>query len=306
MWRELLDDPETLTLPWFGQGVRSASRVWRTRGPRPPEHGWYGFQPSGRFVTLVGPRDPCPDYLEGFPAAHGYVVGDRLIPEDARVTVDPGRFVEQSKALYCPDLTLERFTRGVAAKTPEGLVYCGQGFDLGAEAAVRDAYEDRADSVATIPGVTPALDLAFRWSTVQREAAEQRRRDAEERRRLAEEQQAREGRIQQAMREAGTAVGRRALAAHDFEAAAREALRVSGAELLDVRELGAEVVVRYRFRERRFECVVDRQLNILDAGVCLTDERTGVKGDTWFTLESLPGTVGQAMDEGKLLVWRHG
>ena len=37
----------------------------------------------------------------------------------------------------------------------------------------------------------------------------------------------------------------------------------------------------------------------------LTDESTGEKGDTRFTLESLPTVVQQAMDEGILVVYRH-
>ena len=34
-------------------------------------------------------------------------------------------------------------------------------------------------------------------------------------------------------------------------------------------------------------------------------EKISVKGDTYFTLESLPGVIGWAMDQNKLVVWRH-
>jgi hypothetical protein len=37
----------------------------------------------------------------------------------------------------------------------------------------------------------------------------------------------------------------------------------------------------------------------------LTDHRTGEKGDTLFTLESLPAVVRQAIKEHKLVVYRH-
>jgi hypothetical protein len=110
------------------------------------------------------------------------------------------------------------------------------------------------------------------------------------------------------MKDAGTAIGRRALAAKDFESAAREALRVSGAELLDVRQSAnkGEMVVQYRFEKRRFECVVQKNtLRVIDAGVCLTDHNTNEKGDTFFTLESLPGVIAEAMRRDKLVVWRH-
>ena len=46
-------------------------------------------------------------------------------------------------------------------------------------------------------------------------------------------------------------------------------------------------------------------LRIVDAGICLEDHATGEKGDTYFTLESPPGVVRQAIREGQLVVWRH-
>ena len=43
---------------------------------------------------------------------------------------------------------------------------------------------------------------------------------------------------------------------------------------------------------------------LLDAGVCLDNHR-GTKGDTFFTLESLPAVIGEAIRGNKLVVWRH-
>jgi hypothetical protein len=43
----------------------------------------------------------------------------------------------------------------------------------------------------------------------------------------------------------------------------------------------------------------------VDSGICLVDHGTGERGDTRFTLESLPGVVGEAMDLGRLVVFRH-
>ena len=96
-------------------------------------------------------------------------------------------------------------------------------------------------------------------------------------------------------------------AAVDFEAAASAALRVSGATLLDVQPnfQPDEMIVRFRFRSRRFECVVHKMtLQVVDAGICLTDSFTGERGDSYFTLESLPAVIKQAMDEGALVVFR--
>jgi len=188
------------------------------------------------------------------------------------------------------------------------LVFIRQEFPLGPEYEALIAFQDRKENLDDIRGVTPSLDLAFRWITYQRELTEERRRELERLRQEEERKQAEEERLQQAMKDAGTAVGRRVLAAQDFEMAAKEALRISGAELLDVRESynKGEMVVQYRFRQQRLECVVEKNtLRIIDAGVCLTDERTGFKGDSLLTLESLPGTVGQALDEDRLVIWRH-
>lgn len=293
-WRQHLQGHEVLTLPWWGCGVVHAGETtYRLRGPRPRQHGWYRFRPHGRYCEVVGEAEPCPEWGRWMAKQLGYVVGDRLVPDSARVNVSADRFIYETQPLYCVDETLERFTHVIAASTPTGLVYRERSMLDGAEQQVREAYEDRRQHLSGIPA-SPALVLAFRWSTLRRQAAEQRRLDAE---RLDE--------IRRVIQLAETARGRRALAAHDFEAAARSALQVSGAELLSVRGSGDERIVRYRFRGRRLECVVNQALNILDAGVCLEDEATGIKGDRWFTLESLPGVISEAMDRGVLVVWRH-
>ena len=92
-WRDLLGEPDAMALPWFGRGVRGGSRYWRVRGRRPPDHGWYRFQPAGRFCTLVGPAEPDLLYADAFPTVRGYCVGNRLIPDDAWVR-GPDQFAD--------------------------------------------------------------------------------------------------------------------------------------------------------------------------------------------------------------------
>jgi len=94
----------------------------------------------------------------------------------------------------------------------------------------------------------------------------------------------------------------------DFAEAARAALAVGGAEYLDHRRSArrGEVVVRFRLAQRRYECTCDQEsLRIIDAGICLIDHATGERGDTYFTLESLPAVILQAEREGRLVVFRH-
>jgi hypothetical protein len=233
----------------------------------------------------------------------GYLVGDRFVSETARVDPDPEKLADQTAPIYLVEEGLDRFAFVEAAflNEPAGMIYKQELFPLGPEDEVRRAFIDRKESINDIAGVVPALDLAFRFATRQRQLLEERRAELE---RIRQEEERRE----RAVRNMGTAAGRRELAAEDPEAAARAALRVSGAELLDVRNgrNRREMVVQFRFQNRRFECVAQKDtLRIVDSGICLTDHRSGEKGDTYFTLESLPGVILEAIQGGRLVVYRH-
>lgn len=100
---------------------------------------------------------------------------------------------------------------------------------------------------------------------------------------------------------------RKTLAIVDFEQAARAALAITGAVYLDHRNSPRrnEKVVRFRFMNRRFECVCDQNMRIIDAGICLTSHDTGEKGDDRFSLESLPSVIREAIEDDVLVVFRH-
>lgn len=314
-WKDLLAKAdETVTVPWTGgREVRSSGRVFIAEGRLPREHGWHEF-------TVVGPRKvqwkgPAPDTLNveemfaGAKFVRGYLVADRIVPDGAAVVLDPTKIVEQTEPVCLIEPGLERFCRIRAARWADGrLIYVGQEFPLGPEGDVTEAYQDRKPSVTEIPAVTPALDLAFRFETWRRSEEERMRAEAE---RLAREEAARreaEERRQRIAQQLGTGDGRREMARLDFGEAARAALRVGGAELLDWRDsrVAGEAVVQFRYQGRRFECVAQKDsLRIVDAGICLIDHGTGERGDTRFTLESLPGVIGQAIREHRLVVFRH-
>jgi hypothetical protein len=205
---------------------------------------------------------------------------------------------------------LDRFVRVVAGRTFEGgpLIYEAQEFPLGPEDAVLAAFQDKKPTVDAIPGVAPALDTAFRFETWRRAETDRIRREEAELREREERERAEAERRAQIREQLGDALGRRELAKFDFQAAATAALEVGGAEYLDHRESynKGEMVVKFRLDHRRFECVCSAEtLRIIDSGICLTDEATGIKGDTRFTLESLPPVIRQAQREGVLVVYRH-
>ena len=309
-WQDLLETKEEQTLPWFGgRKIYYRNRSWDIKGRLPPEYGWYAFNASGGREATLARREPvdAPQDLEkGHKLIRGYLVGDRLISDNARVDPDPDKLIDQTEPVYLVEIGLERFTRAVVVQLHGALVYLRQEFPQGPEDDVMAAYQDRLESLGHLQGVTPPLDLAFRWISQQRLQAEERERERariraeEERKRLLEE------RMAEARKSIGTGAGRRALALHDFPAAARAALAISGAELLDSRPstTRGEMVVQYRFRARRLECVCDMNLRIVDAGVCLTDHR-GHKGDTDLTLESLPVIIREALDTNRLHIYRY-
>lgn len=308
-WQDLLSSDEKRTLPWTGgRRVFDKDRTWTIKGRLPEEFGWFEFDTStARKATLVGPADPDPDYETDRRTVRGYLTGNRMIPDDARVDPDPDKLIDQTTQVYLVEPGLERFVRAVVADNNGRLVYVRQEFPEGPETEVQEAYQDRLESVSHIKGVTPALDLAFRWVSRQRLLAEEREREAERRRIEEEKKRAEKELVRQAMKDSGTGLGRRALAQRDFNAAAKAALFISGAQLLDTRKSHRknEMIVQYRFRNHRLECVVDKQtLRIIDSGICLTDH-DGEKGDRYFTLESLPGVVKEAIDTDRLVVYRH-
>ena len=302
-WRDHVATTEKNVLPWLGgRRVTNGKRTWRVSGPLPAEHGWYEFSSAGgRDAKLEDPADPDPSYFEGKQTLRGYVVGDRFVPDNVNVDPDPNKLTDQAETVVLVEDGLERFARGRVVKVYDHLplLYEGMEFPEGPELEVQVAFQDRADDVDHVKGVSPALELAFRWASYERA-----RREAwqEEVRKRIEKEQLRRA----AVRMVGTAAGRRELAKLDFEAAARAALLETNAQLLDVRKVkDGEMAVQYLHRERRLECVVDLELRVLDAGICLEDHATGQRGDRLFTLESLPAVVSQAMNEGRLVVWRH-
>ena len=308
-WQDLIQQAERISLPWVGgRQLRTSSRSFRLQGRTPNEVGWYEFEISGgRDAKLRGPADPNPESLGR--RVTGYLVGDRLVPDGIATHIEISKLYEAAQTVFGIEDGVDRFARISAGSTHEGgpLFFIQQEMPLGPEPEVLNAFLDKATALAEIKGVTPGLDVAFRMESWQRDEAERRRLELERLRREEEERRIREERRRQIAEQIGTGAGRREMAKIDFAEAAKAALAISGAELLDDRR-GArrdEHVVRFRFLRRRFECVCDDRLQIIDSGICLRDHDTGEAGDTWLTLESLPGVIQEAYETDRLVVFRH-
>ena len=293
-WRELLG-AQTVNAVWVGGSLLFygdpiyGDRTWRIGPPLPEEHGWYMWRAEGRVVTKIGPAsgDTPPPYA---PPVRGYLCGGRIAREGQK-TLEPVMLVPAG---------LLPFARVVAARywADGPLVFLREELPLGPEDDLRCAFEDRL-GVETVKGVTPELEAVFRQLVKIRDDAEARQARAEVASRAAEARLLEERRRAAIEAFVGTGAGRRRVALSDFEAAARAALRVGGAELLGVQPQGDRFVVRYRTAARRFECVADASLNVLDAGICLDGD------DELCTLETLPMVVRQAIQLGVLHVYRY-
>lgn len=309
-WKDLLQKSETLDAPWTGGRIlRRGPRSWTIEGKLPGEHGWWTFALNGRKASVSAPAEG-PNFELLLAPTVGYLVGDRLVPDEARVDPDPAKIVQHSERVWLIEPGLDRFVRVSAGRTHEDgpLVYKCQEMPFGPESDVLQAYLDERLSVDDIQGVAPALDAAFRMEVWQRAEAERRRREAERRRREEEERRAQEEKRQKLIEQLGDGAGRREMARVDFAEAARAALAVGGAIFLDHRRAVRrnEMVVRFRMDRERFECTCDANtMQIIDAGICLTDHDTDERGDTYFTLESLPAVIREAQRLGKLVVFRH-
>lgn len=309
-WRSLLQPAcEVITAPWIGGRTIQTfnGRSWRIEGNLPAEHGWYVFDVSAR--KAVNPRKAM-DPVTLNESQTGYLVGDRFVTDSVRPELDPSKLARNFERVHLIEEGLERFSRVRVGRFHQGgpLLYEGQEMPFGPEMEVLDTFLDEGESVDHVANVPPALDAAFRFETWRRKEAQKRREEEDKRRQEKAERLAKEQRRQEMAERLGDGAGRREMAPVDFAAAARAALAIGGATYLDHRVIyrDHEMAVTFRMDGSRYQCTCDvNTLRVIDAGVCLTDECSGERGDSYFTLESLPGVIRQAIKENVLVVFRH-
>lgn len=306
-WQNLLqDENERVVLPYVGdRRLHSRTQLWALRGPRPRQYGWYTFKIRGRNVEVEGPAE-APEGVLSYKIS-GYLMGDRFAP-DAWALGPSIDGIHKLERVHLVPPGIERFTRVTTGRTwmCGELIFDSFAMPLGPEPEVLGAFLNRKPLLG-IKYITPSLEAAFLLECFQRDQAEAARAELERRRAEEEAKRQLEEKRATIAKQLGDGAGRREIARVDFVTAARAALAVGGAVLLDWR-IGLtrhEYVVTYQVDDERLQCVVDETMHVIDAGVCLTDHATGRKGDQLFTLESLPAVIRQAMREGKLVVWRH-
>jgi hypothetical protein len=312
-WRDLLQkENDSVILPWTGgRSLCLNGQVWSIDCKLPQEYNWYSFTISGRKITKYEISTPNTDILTK--TITGYLVGNRLVPDNVNIDPDPKKLTSYSEQVFLVEDGLDRFVRISAGRTCDDgpLIFKQQEMPLGPEDEVLQVFLENSTDIyqcRNIKGVIPALDAAFRLEIIQRIETERRRQELERIRREEEEKRIREERRQALINNIGNAETRRELARIDFGEAAKAALAVGNAQYLDHRRAPrrGEMIVRFRLNQRRFECVCDEYtLRIIDAGICLTSHDDGEKGDTYFTLESLPGVILEAIRKNVLVVFRH-
>lgn len=327
-YRRFLAKTEQLTLPWVGgRELLAHDRSLRLVGRPPARPGWYTFEVKGREGTIVGPAE-APS-LAAVPKVRGWLKSDRLF-------VDGGR-VEQLSLL--PEEEPPAFSPVVARRwAPSVLLFEAFEFESEAEGACREALGTNsamqskavpaplraAYGMALLERVGRELSIRVSLSEVRLKLAtvasggadaaatvlraleaerERGRRALAEFERQRQSAEARE--LAQAVREQATrdlqqarAERRNATPHHDDRAAA--ALSVTGARLESLRRLSpTRLEVVFHFQGERFISIVDADtLQVIDSGICLSGE------DDLVTLESLPGVIAEAMDNGVLVITR--
>lgn len=320
-YKSFLTPRAPVVLPYFG-GTRleAADRRLRVDGAA-LQPGWWRFAIEGRTAVPQGRCEPCD--LGALPAMRGHWVDGWLVASGREVTAIALPPAEEPAPLA--RITARRWYSG-------DLVLESIDFEDEAELEARRALEELRP-IAALKQVVPSLRAAFALAfglAVARElgvritvrelvphvvAIADRGRDglreildrlAAERRAAEEAARARLAVAELVQRQkrlheqAATARARRRSGSPRERADA--ALEAAGARMLNCRALasGSQLEVTFTCDGVRITALVDAEtLQVYDAGFCLAG------ADRELTLDSLPSTVREAIDEDHLNITRH-
>jgi hypothetical protein len=314
-YRRFLQPSAEVSAPVVGPYAWLPDRRVRVEGDG--GDGWWKVRARGRVAARVGaaPADEVAELLAPLPRLRGH----------ALMTAGGGLgLVDGNGACHLVDLAPAGEEPPVLAplsarRWPTGdlVLWAELEFEGELEETARRALEERA-GLAGVKGVSAALRAAFAYAAalaasralaiavqpgeVKRwlgEIADQGQPRAEVALRALAEERARWAPRARAMVPRARPVPRARGA--DLETQVEESLRGAGARLGGVRRLGGGMVeVRWRFEGHRFVSVVAEEgLRVVDSGVCLAGE------DRLLTLDSLPGVIREAIEEGALVITHH-
>ena len=195
-WKDLLGKQEEKNLLWLGgTTLVSGVRRWELEGSLPLEHGWNRFLcKTNRKASFLAPGEADPDFGTDLPTLSGYLIGDRLIPDSAPFVEQPQNIFSVARRVYLLESNFPRFSRISVWEWQGKFVFRQEEFPLGPESLVQEAFQQRNGLLSGVPGVTPALQLAFRWEYWRRDQRTQQQMRTQETARQANEEAQRRAR----------------------------------------------------------------------------------------------------------------
>lgn len=293
-WNDFLDEERVIMMPYLG-GNTVCDRTGRAYKlvDKPRTFGFYEFSVKyGKAKLVSGSEVEWRWSINHAHVSSHYVFGNRKIPRTgAKSYKELVAVGDQIYFLSDP----QSFCHVRVVPWSAYYMAIGRDFPTNVEREVETRFLE-GRPIDDVRGVTPDLASLFNLM-VEKRAADAAR--AEKQRRLRE--------LRELENTVASAAGRRRLALVNFEEAAKAALSTAEADLLFVRPtiIEGQREVAYTVEGRRLSCVVDMNLHVIDAGICLTDHNTGEKDDELLTLESLPLVAREAIKTHQLVVWRH-
>lgn len=338
-YRKFLRQTPNLILPYFhGEYVFSQDRVFRLH----QEHknlqpGWWSFSVHGRVVTPQN-QTTSPS-LELLPKVIGHLLGSRLIEINSEP--HPLFFLPEEEAPLFSPCQARRWHSGelifetlLFETTAEEQVR--NAFDQhttldsikGIPASLRAAFSYQLAEVESqklqIPaspleikpyltkisqgGIAAATQVLHHLQT-ERNLYRQRQQEAQERQRQQEQLFRQQAEMLSRQQQVDATQERKPFHFHNradgkrqnIENRIESALLSAGAGGFRTRSLGNnQMEVHYWFMDETFTTIIDATtLQVLDAGICLDGE------DQLVTLESLPGVIREAIQNGELVITRH-
>lgn len=306
MWREILNKPpELLVLPWFhGSTIRSGDETLLV-ATEPPSPGAHIFKRQLAYRRLDWEAPSTIVNCRFINKETGYLIGNRFVHRGLTGVQCQQLYVDDLPEIYLLPDHLEKFARVVVGQIADRgpWFFIEETLPLGPELDAQNLLLQNKE-VAELKGATHELQFVYKkylWLNAEALLRQQEVAATQESARRQAEAEARQKDLRS---QSHSSVVRRTLAREDMVFAVQAALSLSGARLLECIPYQQRYRVRFEFQGRRFECVCDNTLQIYDAGICLTDERTGKKYDSLHTIESLPSVIQEAINRGKLVVFR--